>query len=259
MTNDKPLVRLRYSESDLIYRKDIFHIPYSLRHKIGQQRFSITGVPCLYLSGCAFTAWLELNKPNFSNLWCSGFRANKKIKLLDLAMRLDSIVTEKNNIGKLIFYPFVIASSYSTKYPQSAFKEEYIISNILLQAIINNTKFSGIRYFSTKITNYKAEFAWMATNIVLPAYTESEGDYNKDLALSLSLTYPQPCTTLIHSPNIGGVSCLGMQMNEIHERDCISNGTSHHEPRIFEWYPSTQFFNIDGYIRSDLSYKSIEM
>lgn len=71
LNNKTPLFRLRYSESDLTYRRDIFHIPNSLRHIISQQRYSITGVPCLYLSGCAFTAWLELNKPNFSNLWCS--------------------------------------------------------------------------------------------------------------------------------------------------------------------------------------------
>lgn len=93
--NKNPLMRLRYSEKDLLYRKDIFHIPNSLRHCISQQRYSITGVPCLYLSGCAFTAWLELNKPNFSNLWCSGFRATKDIEVLDLAISLDAILKGK--------------------------------------------------------------------------------------------------------------------------------------------------------------------
>lgn len=252
-----PLVRLRYSELDLVYRRDIFHIPYSLRHKVEQQRFSITGVPCLYLSGCAFTAWLELNKPNFSNLWCASFRATKEIKVLDLAIRLDSVLKEKNNIGKLLFYPFVLATSYATKYPQSPFKEEYIISNIILQSIINNTHLKGIRYFSTKINNYKPEFSWMASNIVLPAL-DNNNEYDDELASSFLLTYPQPCSTLIHSPNIGGVSCKGLPMTEFHIRDNISEGISHFEPRIFEWYTSTQFFNIDGYLRSDLSYSPIE-
>lgn len=252
-----PFVRLRYSESDLISRKDIFHIPFTKRYKVAQQRFSITGVPCLYLSGCAFTAWLELNKPNFSNLWCAGFRANKEIKVLDLAIRLDSILKEKNNIGKLLFYPLVLSTSYTTKYPQSPFKEEYIISNIILQAIIHNTNLKGIRYFSTKISNYQPKYSWMATNIVLPAL-KSCNEYDDELVSSLLLTYPQPCSTLIHSPNMGGVSCMGLLMNEIHDRDNLNNGINHFEPRIFEWYSATQFFNIDGYLRSDLAYQSIE-
>ena len=47
-------------------------------------------------------------------------------------------------------------------------------------------------------------------------------------------------------------------MTEYHVRDNISDGICHFEPRIFEWYTSTQFFNIDGFLRSDLSYLPIE-
>ena len=151
----------------------------------------------------------------------------------------------------------MLATSYTTKYPQSPFKEEYIISNIILQSIINNTHLKGIRYFSTKINNYKPEFSWMASNIVLPALDNND-EYDDELATSFLLTYPQPCSTLIHSPNIGGVSCMGLPMTEYHVRDNISDGICHFEPRIFQWYTSTQFFNIDGYLRSDLSYLPIE-
>lgn len=257
LRSNTPLIRLRYSESDLPYRKDIFHIPNNQRHKVSQQRYSITGVPCLYLSGCAFTAWLELNKPNFSNLWCGGFRANKDVKVLDFAIRLDSILNEQDNFGKLIFYPFVIATSYSTKYPQSPFREEYIISNILLQAIINCTDLGGIRYFSTKISNYQPQYAWMAANFVLPARNFT-GEYDNELSNSFLLTYPQPCSALIHSPNIGGVSCLGMPMTETHDKNDLSESLTHFEPRIFDWYTATQFFNIDGYLRNDMEYRPIE-
>lgn len=253
-----PLIRLRYSENDLTNRKDIFHIPYSKRHNVSQQRFSITGVPCLYLSGCAFTAWLELNKPNFSNLWCAGFRATKDIKVLDMSIRLDTILKENNYADKLILYPFIIASSFSTKHYNCPFKVEYIISNILLQAIINSTEFVGIRYFSTKIHNYKSDYTWMASNIVIPACNESGKDYNIELASIFSLTFPQPCSSLIHSPNIGDVSCLGLPMNEFDKRCNLSEGIDHYEPRIFEIYPVTQFYNIDGYLRNDLSYSLIK-
>lgn len=253
---NNPLMRLRYSESDLQYRKDIFHIPSSLRHRIAQQRYSIPGVPCLYLSGCAFTAWLELNKPNFSNLWCSGFRAIKDIKVLDLAIRLDAIINEKNNTGKILFYPFVIATSYATKYPQCPFKEEYIISNILLQAIINIADLRGIRYFSTKVSNYKLEHGWMASNIVLPA-TTIHLEYDSVLTESLIMTYPQPCSVLMHSPNAGDVLAFSTGTDLTGNRSNFKSGISHFESKIYEWYGVTQFYNIDGHIYS-LSYDSIE-
>ena len=252
----KHLIRLRYSESDLRYREDVFHIPNSLRYRVAQQRYSIPGVPCLYLSGCAFTAWLELNKPNFSNLWCAGFKSIQDIKVLDLAMRLDAIINEEDNMGKLIFYPFVIATSYATKYPDSPFKEEYIISNILLQAIINITDFKGIRYFSTRTSNYKPEYIDMASNIVLPAIS-LQSEYDKELADSFILTYPQPCSVLMHSPNAGDVVSFARSMDDstigMNEQDRLS----HIETKIYEWYWATQFFNIDGHIQG-LSFGHIE-
>lgn len=258
ITQQNPLIRLRYSDVDLLSRRDLFHIPNSLRHLVSQQRYSITGVPCLYLSGCAFTAWLELNKPNFSNLWCSGFRANKRIKVLNCAARLDSIIKEENNIGQLIFYPLVIATSFAVKHPASPFKEEYIISNILLQAIFNNTDLKGIRYFSTKIANYKPEYSWMATNIVLPAVS-LQSEYDGMLAESFISTYPQPCSVLMHSPNAGDVVAICMcGMEESDSRTDLANGSMHLESEIFDIYGATQFFNIDGYIRTSLSYAPID-
>ena len=254
INTNNPLMRLRYSESDLQYREDIFHIPNSLRHQIAQQRYSIPGVPCLYLSGCAFTAWLELNKPNFSNLWCAGFRATHEIKVLDLALRLDAIINEHDNIGKLLFYPLVIATSFATKYPQSPFKEEYIISNILLQAIINIADLKGIRYFSTKISKYKPEYGWMASNIVLPA-TSLHSEYDSALAKSLILTYPQPCSVLMHSINAGDVVAFGCNKAT---RSNFKDGTDHFESKIYEWYGATQFYNIDGHVSLDLAYDHIE-
>ena len=256
LSSIKPLIRLRYSNEDLKYRKDIFHIPFSQRYKVSQQRYSIPGVPCLYLSGSAFTAWLELNKPNFSNLWCAGYRI-RDLNVLDCAIRLDSFFNEENNGGKLLFYPFVIATSFATKYPDKPFKEEYIISNILLQAILDLKKFDGIRYFSTKISNYNADYGWMASNIVLPALSH-ESEYDINLSKSTQLTLPQPCSALIHSPNKGGVCCEGIKMTETDDRNNnLEQGVSHFEPKIFEWYTATQFFNIDGYLR-DASYQKIE-
>ena len=151
----------------------------------------------------------------------------------------------------------MIATSYATNFPNSPFKEEYIISNILLQAIINNTDLKGIRYFSTKISNYRPELGWMASNIVLPAISMAV-EYDNILAESFILTYPQPCSALIHSPNAGDVVAYACGMNETNPRTNFKNGLSHFEARIYESYGCTQFYNIDGHISFELAYDFIE-
>ena len=45
------LYKARESKSNYLYGKDeLFHIPYDKRNKIGNQRFSVSGMPCLYLA-----------------------------------------------------------------------------------------------------------------------------------------------------------------------------------------------------------------
>lgn len=44
-------------------KKDMLHIPFNKRELIKTQRFSISGVPCLYLGTTSYVCWLEMNKP----------------------------------------------------------------------------------------------------------------------------------------------------------------------------------------------------
>ncbi len=52
--------------------KELFHIPFSKRHLIGNQRFSITGQPMLYLSNSVFSIEKELNE-SYDNLSFAAF------------------------------------------------------------------------------------------------------------------------------------------------------------------------------------------
>jgi hypothetical protein len=55
---------------------DLFHIPFQLRHKVTRQRYSIPGLPCLYLGGSLYICWEELRRPSFESIHvvrCSRF------------------------------------------------------------------------------------------------------------------------------------------------------------------------------------------
>ena len=88
INSENAYIRIRTTTESLNKRREMFHVPFNKRQLIKKQRFSIEGYPCLYLAGCAYTAWLELNRPQFDTIWASSFRPTKEIYLLDLSFKI---------------------------------------------------------------------------------------------------------------------------------------------------------------------------
>jgi hypothetical protein len=65
----------------------IFHVPFNLRHKVSSQRYSVPGLPCLYLGGSIWICWEELGRPSFHNLQVSRFAGAANSSVLDLGWR----------------------------------------------------------------------------------------------------------------------------------------------------------------------------
>lgn len=141
LSNENSLIRIRKSFVNLHKRNELFHIPFNQRQKVAKQRYSIEGLPCLYLAATSYTAWIELNKPNFNELWVSAFRATKKIPVFDLSYTLPKLLNDylndekrkKETTDKLKLFPIVLATSFRVKHPNDFFHQEYIISGKLLQ------------------------------------------------------------------------------------------------------------------------------
>jgi len=55
--------RIRKSDVELNKRKDLFHIPFTHREMISTQRFSVPGLPTLYLGATINECWRELGQP----------------------------------------------------------------------------------------------------------------------------------------------------------------------------------------------------
>lgn len=62
----------------------MLHIPFNKRELIKTQRFSISGVPCLYLGTTSYVCWLEMNKPRDSEFNVSSYKIPGQLKILNL-------------------------------------------------------------------------------------------------------------------------------------------------------------------------------
>ena len=141
-------------------------MPFELVRKIGNNRFSISGYPCLYLSNTIWACWEEMKEPAMEDFCTSLVEPTKDIEMLDL--RFPN--TQYNQAVESVLYslPLIIACSVEVEYPDDPFKPEYIIPQIVMQALVNHEKYQGCSFTSTKkIDNFK----WpddLLCNIAMP-------------------------------------------------------------------------------------------
>jgi len=167
--------RLRESKLDYLFTKEeMFHVPFELRHKIGNQRYSISGYPCLYLGSSIYGSWEELHRPSISTTNIVGIKNIKMLKLLDLRIPLK--ITTENDILRTAF---AIACSIKVQNPNDPFKPEYIIPQSILHGLVKynqsevekgNRGIHGIIYRSTHINNESTIYKdyELFDNLVIP-------------------------------------------------------------------------------------------
>lgn len=193
----------RMREMDTFYllkKEEMLHIPFNKRDKVGNQRFSLSGFPCLYLGSSAYLCWEELNRPNHLKANVSAFIAEKDIRFIDLTFpdRLEKEI----DVYKLAL---VFACSLKRQtVNHRIFKEEYIIPQALLHSLMeynyNNRQntIDGILYISTC---YKTEHAIfddikLFYNLVIPTQqyksksVDLEKEYCEELCSLFQYTEP---------------------------------------------------------------------
>lgn len=268
-----PLYRVRKSEKFLEQRNDLFHIPFKLRHLVNAQRYSVAGLPCLYLGTSLYICWQEMGKPDFDKLYISAFKSERNgnnrlilnfaSELLNssLSLKKDDIfrkTSEENLISYLCLWPLIIACNYIKKQPDAAFNQEYIIPNILMQWISRkeNSPIIGIAYRSTKITSIK--HSDLAINVVIPpkaTYKQmTNSSYCPTLSKTFTLTKPiswQLLKTLDYPLISDGEAERAIE--HLRKRD-IQN---FHEDLV-RFYPVTDFRRLERTIDELLPYEAIE-
>ena len=152
------MYRARKGSSDQI--EDIwsmYHIPFNLRSSVESQRFSIPGLPCLYLGKSVYTCWMELKQPSDLEFYVSRARVDDKIKIFNLAVNISDLInfcgdfSEKDLViynssqkgvtrdefilNHLKIWVLSFASSFKIKQESRQFKSDYIIPQLVMLAL----------------------------------------------------------------------------------------------------------------------------
>lgn len=194
-------------------REDMLHIPFHKRDLIKTQRFSIPGVPCLYLGTTSYVCWLEMNKPQDNEFNVSSYKIPGELTILNLVgeqmlingqasnclMCSDEYKIENINALKAMieFFPIICATSYTIRNTDRQFKSEYIISQLVMQCL-EELNINGIAYVSKKVSNGLIGYP-QCVNLAIPI------KFNGNLMMDTDISrYGELCSciTLTDSVNL---------------------------------------------------------
>lgn len=202
---------------------ELFHIPMNKRAYSSNERFSLAGFPCLYLSTILPLAWQECNYPKkyyyseYPYIWSEApdnkIDLSRELKLLALYSPMEiktwGFTKKYNNFEVwnevvcryLKMYPLILACSFVNQSGNTPYKQEYIISQMLMQWVKRNHEaVQGIDYFSCVDMLFDTA-KWCANNIVIPAFPEYENGISVTLREKFSWTKPAFCEIPITSKN----------------------------------------------------------
>ena len=184
---------------------EMFHMPFEKRHLIKNYRYSISGYPCLYIGKTIMACWEEMKKPSLYDFCVAKLVTRDKIKVLDLTL------PEKNNVIQPLFggksdeekrndlylllatWPIIIACSIPTAFPNSPFKPEYVIPQLLMQVIQSKNKsIYGVAYTSTRRDITLDPELSTHLNIALPARNVKKMGHCPDLKSKFEITRGVP-------------------------------------------------------------------
>ena len=159
--------------------KDMLHLPYKLRAKSGNYRFSIPGNPSLYLANSSYGCWIETGFPAENEFNVSPVLMDGTQKILNLAVSIRNFRAlndlEENRVRcwlKLLM--LTIATSYRIKEAGRTFKSEYIISQSIMMAC-KRLGYDGVAYYSKRVSD--EIFAFCAINLAL--FVDYKGEYSE--------------------------------------------------------------------------------
>jgi hypothetical protein len=226
------LYRIRSDLSSALSPRDVFHVPFEARHLVATYRYSIPGLPCLYLGGSAYVCWEECGQPALDSVHLARFQPASActLQLLDFGWRpaqmaalIDSgkypqQLSQASELSNLVVahalcWPLLAACSIKVRYPKANFKPEYIIPQLVLQWLTNETKIDGVRYFTTKVSGYFDDPMTVA-NFAFPVRTTKPFGYCDHLAARFKLSNPVRWPTVgPTAPDVGSAPHTNFSIN----------------------------------------------
>lgn len=245
--------------------KDMLHIPFDKRGLVSNQRFSIDGVPCMYLSTSSYCCWKELDMPDDNDLYLSHIYLDKKVKLFNLAVNLDFLKNNSNptdlddglfNFNQEDFissyfkvWLISLACSFSVKEENRIFKSEYIIPQLVMYELKKNN-IDGVIYYSHKFGEEISNSWFCPKNLNIAIVSEYD---TNDSESKVSLVDKVDITDAI---NYGEFKQLDNKVcNKINSKarksKDILNSKQNRVPiaGMYHRYEDTDFYKFEEYIK----------
>lgn len=167
--------RIRKKEDQTFSRKDLFHVPFDKRNKVGTYRYSIPGYPALYLGSTLYCSWLEMEQPK--EFAFSIFDIQKDILVMDFRFFPD-IEDKKQAVKYLLSYPYKIACSIVAQ-DKKNYVPEYVFPQLMIHSILKQSHTQGgaigLLYTSTKSYSFLDNHNCRNyDNLVVPAVMEKK-------------------------------------------------------------------------------------
>jgi hypothetical protein len=207
----KEMYRIRATDEPAIFRrKDIFHVPFEYRHRVQRQRYSIPGLPCLYLGATLFVCWDELRRPPFHKLYAARFKAadGANISVLDFSARPldtariaervilqgDFMILAPTLLSRAICWPLMAACSVRRLHHDAPFIAEYIVPQLMLEWIAlpdaDGNRLDGIAFLSVQIDPEYPFPCDPFVNLVFPVQQPQASGYCPVLRRKFELSEP---------------------------------------------------------------------
>lgn len=178
--------RGRISKEPLLLESDFYHIPFDRRYLIGNQRYSLSGIPCLYLASGVDCVYAELGTKKDVHL-CQMIN-RKDFSLFDVSMDIAEPNTRQEYLASWYRMPLKYACSIQALDNDGAtFKTNYIIPQLVTATLYNmNTNYQGICYSSIKGRSLPME--QKINYVFLPVYQLNKAIYDKNLISCFKLS-----------------------------------------------------------------------
>ena len=170
--------------------KEMLHIPFGKREIVKSERFSISGLPCLYLANSSYACWIEMGRPEDYKFNVSPVLLDNTQKIFNLAVSVRDLrhkyqlcleenvdITDEDIIVYLKLIMLNIATSYKVNQADRNFKSEYILPQMIMLAC-KKRGLDGIAYYSKQV-NDELFASVVGVNLVLFATYRGEVELSR--------------------------------------------------------------------------------
>ena len=245
--------RARLSENVVEFSaNEMLHIPFNMRHIVKSERFSIPGLPCLYLGNSSYACWVEMGCPADHRFNVAPLILDNSQRVLNLTVSMSNLFAfgeelsamteddaENHVIDLLKLMILTLCTSYKVEEANRNFKSEYIIPQMIMLAC-KSRNLDGITYYSKQIS-YEGFACTVGVNLVLFA------TYNGEESLSSICDHIEAGTSFNFAMFKQLLPCQtykGYNLRISSSPYINSVGTKNH----YFPYDETQFFEFDKYL-----------